>query len=129
MIEQARARGAYDRITSPLIIEDPGARHPRVTIRGQAGSTAQVPVEQLEPHDRARLLVRTAGGLEPATLWLGDRGVPVTASGWKQVLAAANQRCERAGMSVRCHPHLLCHGFAVVTLEQLQRGHLASWPR
>jgi len=126
VIEQARARGAYDRIASPLIIEDPGARCPRVTVRGQAGSTAQVPVEQLEPHERARLLVRTAGGLEPAALWLGEHGMPVTASGWKQVFAAANERCERAGVAVSCHPHLLRHSFAVVTLEQLHRGHLAA---
>jgi site-specific recombinase XerD len=126
VIEQARARGAYDRIASPLIIEDPGARHPRVTIRGQAGSTAQVPVEQLDPHERARLLVRTAGGLEPAALWLGEHGMPITVSGWKQVFATANERCERAGVAALCHPHLLRHSFAVVTLEQLQRGHLAS---
>jgi site-specific recombinase XerD len=126
VIEQARARGTYDQITSPLIIEDPGAPRPRVTVRGQAGSTAQVPVEQLEPHERARLLVRTAGGLEPAALWLGEHGMPITVSGWKQVFATANERCERAGVAALCHPHLLRHSFAVVTLEQLQRGHLAS---
>lgn len=115
VIEQARARGAYDQVASPLIIEDPGARHPRVMVCGQAGSTAQVPVEQLEPHERARLLVRTADGLEPAALWLGEHGMPITVSGWKQVFTAANERCERAGVAVRCHPHLLRHSFAVVT--------------
>jgi integrase len=52
--------------------------------------------------------------------------MPITASGWKQVFAAANERCERAGVAVSCHPHLLRHSFAVVTLEQLQRGHLAA---
>jgi site-specific recombinase XerD len=126
VVEQARARGTYDRIASPLIIEDPGARRPCVTVQGQAGSTARIPVEQLEPHERARLLVRTADGLEPATLWLGEQGLPITVSGWKQVFTAANVRCQRAGVAVRCHPHLLRHSFAVVTLEQLQRGHLAD---
>jgi site-specific recombinase XerD len=126
VIEQARARGTYDRIASPLIIEDPGARRPCVTIHGRAGSAARVPVEQLDPRERARLLVRTADGLEPAALWLGEHGMPITASGWKQVFTAANERCERAGVPIRCHPHLLRHSFAVVTLEQLQRGHLAS---
>jgi integrase len=52
--------------------------------------------------------------------------LPITVSGWKQVFTAANERCERAGVAVRCHPHLLRHSFAVVTLEQLQRGHLAD---
>ena len=126
VIEQARARGAYDRIADPLVIEDRQARNPRVMVRGQGGSTSLVPVGQLEPHERARLLVRTADGLEPASLWLGEHGMPITVSGWKQVFASANERCERAGIKVACHPHLLRHTFAVVTLEQLQRGHLAD---
>jgi integrase len=71
-------------------------------------------------------MVRTPGGLEPAALWLGEHGMPITVSGWKQVFATANERCERAGAGVLCHPHLLRHSFAVVTLEQLQRGHLAN---
>ena len=29
-------------------------------------------------------------------------------------------------MGLSCHAHLLRHGFAVVTLEQLQRGHIAA---
>jgi integrase len=52
--------------------------------------------------------------------------MPITVSGWKQVFASANERCERAGIKIACHPHLLRHTFAVVTLEQLQRGHLAD---
>jgi hypothetical protein len=79
VVEQARVRGTYDRIASPLVIENPGARRPCVTIRGQAGSSAWVPVEQLEPHERARLLVRTADGLESAALWLGEHGLPLDA--------------------------------------------------
>ena len=126
VIGQARARGAYDQIQDPLVIEDPQARNPRVAVRGQGGSTSLVPVGQLEPHERARLLVRTADGLEPASLWLGEHGMPITVSGWKQVFASANERCERAGIKIACHPHLLRHTFAVVTLEQLQRGHLAD---
>jgi site-specific recombinase XerD len=126
VIEQARARGAYDRIPDPLIIEDPQSPSPRVAVRGQGGTTSLVPVEQLEPHERARLLIRTADGLEPASLWLGEHGMPITVSGWKQVFTSANERCGRARIEVTCHPHLLRHTFAVVTLEQLQRGHLAD---
>jgi hypothetical protein len=127
VIGQARNRGAYDQIQDPLVIENPQARNPRVAVRGQGGSTSLVPVGQLEPHERARLLVRTADGLEPASLWLGEHGMPITVSGWKQVFASANERCERAGTGVACHPHLLRHTFAVVTqFEQLQRGHLAD---
>src|SRR5260370_21245621 len=112
-MEQARARGAYDRIASPLVIEDPGARRPCVTVRGQAGSAARVPVEQLEPHERARLLVRAAGGLEPAALWLGEHGLPITLSRWEQVFAAADEAGERAVGARPCHPHLLRPSLAV----------------
>jgi integrase len=45
---------------------------------------------------------------------------------WKAVFAAANDRCRRHGLTEAAHPHLLRHTFAVVTLEQLQRGHLAA---
>ena len=38
----------------------------------------------------------------------------------------ANDRCVTEGVELSAHPHLLRHTFAVVTLEQLQRGHIAS---
>ena len=68
---------------------------------------------------------RPAGSSRPRCGWASTACL-VTASGWKQVFAAANERCERAGVAVLCHPHLLRHSFAVVALEQLQRGHLAA---
>ena len=68
-------------------------------------------------------------GSNPRALWLGEHGMPITASGWKQVFAAANGRCERAGVAVSCHPHLLRHSFAVVTLEQLHEVTWRTWPR
>ena len=40
------------------------------------------------------------------------------------IFADANRRCAQRGLDLRCHPHMLRHSFAVVTLEQLQRGHL-----
>jgi hypothetical protein len=62
------------------------------TVRGQTGAPAQAPVEQLEPHERARLLVRAAGcRLEPACLWLGEHGMPITVSGAEAVFASANE--------------------------------------
>ena len=44
----------------------------------------------------------------------------------QQVFKDANIRCARHGIRVRCHPHALRHSFAVITLEQLWRGHLAA---
>jgi hypothetical protein len=59
-----------------------------------------VRLERLTPAERVRLLVRTSGGLEPAVLWLGEHGMPVSLSGWKDIFRAASARCERN--SVRC---------------------------
>ena len=50
----------------------------------------------------------------------------MTRSMWKAMFRDANRRCGTAGLAVSCHAHLLRHTFAVVTLGQLQRGHIAS---
>ena len=42
------------------------------------------------------------------------------------MFAVANTRCRRAGVPLSAHAHLLRHTFAVVTLEQLQRGHISA---
>jgi site-specific recombinase XerD len=126
VIERARAHGVYDRMTDALVIENPRAARPRVTARSQSGSAYEVPLEQLDPQERSRLLVHTPEGLEPAGLWLAEHGMPMSVSGWKQIFAAANRRCASKGVGIACHAHLLRHSFAVVTLEQLQRGHLAD---
>jgi integrase len=48
---------------------------------------------------------------------------------WKGIFRDANERCKRAGVDLTCHPHALRHTFAVVTLEQLQRGHIDALAR
>jgi integrase len=97
-----------------------------VVVRRTDGGEAIIRVEQLTPGERARLLVRTPEGLEPATLWLAEHGVPVSISGWKGIFRDASSRCARADVPAACHPHTLRHTFAVLTLEQLQRGHIAG---
>ncbi|MFC0112354.1 hypothetical protein [Kibdelosporangium aridum] len=44
----------------------------------------------------------------------------------EKMFAEANVRCAKAGLDLTAHAHLLRHTFAVVTLEQLQRGHIAA---
>ncbi|HEX2399913.1 MAG TPA: hypothetical protein VHJ79_07995 [Mycobacterium sp.] len=58
--------------------------------------------------------------------WLTETGSPMTKSAWKQLFRIANLRCRSHGIQVWVHPHMLRHTFAVVTLEQLQRGHIAG---
>ncbi|MGO4650014.1 tyrosine-type recombinase/integrase [Nocardia sp. 2YAB30] len=120
VIDQARAAGRYDRLRHPFVVEDPN----RPIARGRDGH--RVKVAHLDPEERLRLLVDGPGGLEPAVFWLSENGTPMTKSAWKDLFRTANRRCRGHGLRIWVHAHLLRHSFAVVTLEQLQRGHLAE---
>jgi integrase len=124
VVEDARAAGRYDRWRRPLVVEDPSRPH----LARAVGSNERraVNLRELKPAERRRLLVETADGLEPAMFWLGEDGQPLAVPTWKSVFADASQRCWDQGVALSCHAHLLRRGFAVVTLEQLQRGHIAA---
>ncbi len=95
-----------------------------MSLPGGCGSRHRVRLEHLKPGERRRVLVDTPEGLEPAMFWLGEEGAPLAVSSWKDIFVTGNGRCARRGLDIRCHPHMLRHSFAVVTLEQLQRGHI-----
>jgi site-specific recombinase XerD len=117
-VQQARKRGVYQRIRDPLLIED--RSRPFVLIDGKRQK-----IGKLKPAERRRLLIHTDdGGLEPAALWLNEYGMPSDRSGWQDAFKAANRRCARLGLRLRCHPHMLRHSYAVILLEQLWRGHI-----
>ncbi|WP_051837598.1 site-specific integrase [Streptomyces sp. NRRL WC-3742] len=116
-VEAAQDAGLYDRIRDPLIVTD--RSDPFVVIDGK-----RVGVDRLGHAERLRLLVETRDGLEPAALWLNEQGLPSARSCWQGVFKAANRRCEVHRLNLRCHPHALRHSFAVITLEQLWRGHI-----
>jgi site-specific recombinase XerD len=116
-VEDARDRGTYERIRNPLIITDP--RKPVVIVDGE-----RLNVAKLKHHERRRVLIDTPQGLDPAALWLNQYGMPSKPSAWQEVFKTANRRCTRGGLKVSCHPHVLRHSFAVITLEQLMRGHI-----
>jgi site-specific recombinase XerD len=124
MIEQAREAGRYRQIRQPFVIEDPS----QPTIVRQPGNQSHhsAKLAQLNPRERQRLFIDTDSGLEPALFWLNENGLPMTTSGWQSVFDTANQRCAAMRVALSSHPHLLRHSFAVVTLEQLQRGHIAA---
>jgi site-specific recombinase XerD len=121
VVEQARAAGRYAAWRRPWVVEDPDGVQARRT-----GSQQRVKVAHLGLPERRQLLVDGPGGLAPAWFWLGESGLPLSVSAWKAMFAEANRRCAAAGLPLRCHAHMLRHTFAVVTLEQLQRGHVAA---
>jgi site-specific recombinase XerD len=120
-VHVGRSSGAYDRLR-PLVIEDTGRLE--VSVPAGPGVRHRVRLENLTAKERRSVLVDTPQGFEPAAFWLTEEGLPVAVSSWKDLFARANARCAQRGLDVRCHPHMLRHSFAVVALEQLQRGHL-----
>lgn len=50
----------------------------------------------------------------------------MSTSSWKDIFRQANNRCAKHSVGIRAHAHMLRHTFAVLTLEQLQRGHIAA---
>jgi integrase len=124
VIAEARAEGRYWRVDRQLVVEDPSK--PVVLERGSGGSRHRVKVSLLDIDDRRRLFIDGPDGLEPAAFWLTEYGMPVTRSTWKGLFAEANARCQAKGVGISAHAHLLRHTFAVITLEQLQRGHIAA---
>ncbi len=120
-VTAAREAGRYRRWQRPWVVEDPAR-----LVACRVGDASAVKVAHLDAVDRRRLLVNGPDGLQPAWLWLGERGEPLSLSAWKEMFRDSNARCAAAGVGVWCHAHLLRHTFAVVTLEQLQRGHIAA---
>ncbi|MFC5667642.1 tyrosine-type recombinase/integrase [Kitasatospora misakiensis] len=118
-VEDAQRRGRYKAVRWPLVVEDRDRAAVRLSGRW-------VPVARLEPHERRRLFIEGENGLEPAALWLTERGTPMTPAGFQQVFKDANARCRSHGLRDRAHPHILRHSYSVVTLEQLWRGHLQA---
>lgn len=116
-IEYARDKGLYEQVRDPLIVVD--RRDPVVFVGGN-----RITVDKLDSHERQRLFIVTPDGLEPAALWLNESGLPSGTSCWQEVFRAGNRRCRRTGVDLSSHPHKLRHSFAVITLEQLWRGHL-----
>lgn len=123
VIAGAQAGGRYARTGGPVLVAD-GDR--RVGREYGARRGEPVKISQLSAGERRRLFVEGPGGLEPAAFWLSEDGRPVSPSTWKNMFARANARCARHGIALHAHAHLLRHTFAVLTLEQMQRGHIAA---
>jgi len=124
VIAIARAERRYERLRRPLVVEDPA--RPVVCQRRPCGTARNIKVAQLDIGERRRLLIDGPAGLEPAAFWLSEYGLPLAVPTWKDLFRAANLRCRAHGLNLSAHAHLLRHTFAVVTLEQLQRGHIAA---
>ena len=94
-VHRARRQGRYDDLEGITVV-----------------SPDRVSLKHLDVEDRRRMFIESDGGLEPASLWLTDSGMPMSQVSWEKVFHAANARCASAGVEVRCRPHMLRHSFA-----------------
>ncbi|MDY0909509.1 tyrosine-type recombinase/integrase [Microbacterium sp. CFBP9034] len=124
-IARAQRRGTYERANGGFLYLDDRLRVHDTPMEDQSSSVS-VRLEHLTAEERRLLLMRGQSGWEPASLWLSEEGMPISTSTWKDLFRQANQRCAKHDIGVSAHAHMLRHTFAVLTLEQLQRGHIAS---
>ena len=120
VVARAQAAGRYRQLEAPIVMADASRSVARIS------GGRRVPVAALSWAERQRLLVEGPGGLEPAAFWLSEDGLPMAVSSWKSMFRVSNERCARHGVPVRAYAHMLRHTFAVITLEQLQRGLIAE---
>ncbi|WP_136031802.1 MULTISPECIES: tyrosine-type recombinase/integrase [unclassified Microbacterium] len=119
-LERFRDSGGH-RIPPDSFILDADRRHARAV-----GSGHRIGTNLLTPEERRRTFVDRGDALEPALLWLSESGDPMSVSSWKHIFSQANARCARNRVALHASAHTLRHSFAVITLEHLQRGHIAA---
>ena len=85
------------------------------------GSGRRIALTRLRPQDRQRLLRSPNGMPEHASLWLTERGQPVSSGTWEVAFRRASQRCQAFGLDITVTPHMLRHTFAVNMLSMLIR--------
>lgn len=124
-IARAQSRGAYERRNANYLYLDERS-YVRSTPDASSDSTHSLKLSALTSEERSQVLMSGLNGWEPASLWITEDGMPVASSTWKDMFRQANQRCARHEVDVSAHAHMLRHTFAVLTLEQLQRGHISA---
>ncbi len=117
-VSRARREGRYEDVRDPLLVV--GRDRSRLQVRDTAvGQVRTVTLGQLDARDRARLFIEGANGPEPATLFLGESGLPIRYESWEAVFTEASRRCARLSVPVSCYPHMLRHSFALRMLITL----------
>lgn len=114
-VRGAQASGIYEEMRGRIVVEEIRNGVLRVkTFRGTKSYPTSLRINDLDPSERRKLLVRTDDGLEPASLWLNEDGSPRQKSAWYKSFALANSRVRKAGIDrLECHPHMLRHSFAL----------------
>lgn len=115
--QAARYRGLK---TLPLSVVGKGRKRRQVQLSRAAREEIEVYVadERAAADERARRKGRAA---DTDSLWLTERGAPMTPPRWEEIFARAS-----ASTGIKCTPHFLRHSFAVYTLSALLRVTIGS---
>jgi site-specific recombinase XerD len=90
------------------------------------GSGRRIALTRLRPQDRQRLLRSPDGRAEHVSLWLTERGQPVSSGTWEVAFRRASQRCRAFGLDITVTPHMLRHTFAINMLSMLIREQVGA---
>lgn len=117
-VGRAQAEGRYDELEGLMVATGTTSRR-ELIVTDRCGIRGRIPLDVLSVADRRRVFVEGDGGLEPAMLWVTEAGMPMPCASWEMVFVAANKRCARLDVPIRCHPHMLRHSFALRMLVTL----------
>ena len=117
-IKRAQHEGRYNELDQILLFQQLTTNRILHLIDSR-GQKVHIPLDQLTGEMRSRLFLESEGQIEPLSLWLSERGMPLPVQTWETVFATANKRCHKHGMKLYCYPHMLRHSFALKMLVTL----------
>ena len=131
-VRRAQEHGRYDDLRDIMIQESVTSRG-RMIYRDLQGNKGEVPLDSLTAEDRHCVFIEGESGLEPAMVWLSEKGLPMPHTTWQKIFQLANARCAAQGLPDRsCHPHALRHSFALrwlVVFLYAHEHHFALTPQ
>lgn len=117
-IRRAQHTGRYDTNAERRVVTSLNRRGD-LTFVDKQGRSTRSHLNAVDAEMRRSLFTETPAGLEPLALWLTESGDPMPYLTWEALFSKASERCEREGVPIRCHPHMLRHSFALRMLMTL----------
>ena len=117
-VRRAQSAGRYEEVFDRMIVTNVRARG-QLVLRDAKGRLKESHFDELDASARMHLFRATENGAEPLALWLSEAGMPLPYLTWESVFSDASKRCDRLGVPISCHPHMLRHSFALRMLVTL----------
>ena len=100
----------------------------RIRVGGSNAASTWISLDRLSSAERQRLVLNDRDW-SPASLWLNERGEPMTSAAWEAVFRRAGARCRALGIELDVSPHTLRHAFATNMLAMLIREQIGQFVR